>query len=208
MNLIVSAIIGYFIGSFPTAYLLLKKYHSINITEYGSGNVGAFNSFRVSRSKLLGMVVFIIDFMKGFISVQVVNILFGSQFIFLITGLMAAVLAHCYSPWIKFKGGRGLATAAGGGVILSIPVITVWAASWLIFFLFRRNIHFANIGAIITTILAVIIPSRLTEIFVKSNNYNQIEFSITVTIIMLIMLLRHNTSYQLLFKKNKNYQGI
>jgi acyl phosphate:glycerol-3-phosphate acyltransferase len=205
LNFIVSAIFGYFIGSLPTAYLLLKKYHSIDITGTGSGNVGALNSYRVSRSKLTGLAVFVIDFTKGFLSVLIIKLIFGNEFLLLIASLISAVLAHCYSPWIKFKGGRGLATAAGGGVLISIPVISIWAAVWIVIFLVKKNVHVANIGAIVITILSVIISSVFSKIFLNTNNYNQQEFSFAVTLIMLIILLRHySTLQQLIFSKIKN----
>ncbi len=209
MSVILSVIIGYLIGSFPTGYILLKKYHSLDIIDTGSGNVGALNSYRVSRSILTGIVVFVIDFMKGFVSVLIIKIIYGNVFILLITSLAAAVLAHCYSPWIKFKGGRGLATAAGGGTIISIPIMVLWISVWAILFLLKRNIHFANIGAIIVTILTLLIPSGLKELLSKPYTYNQLEFSLAVTLIMVIMLTRHNISInRLIFTKNKKNQGI
>ena len=112
--LIFSSIIGFLLGSFPTGFIFLKKAKGVDITKEGSGNVGAMNSFEVSNSKLIGYSVFLIDFLKGSASVLIPSFLFPDQFIFPAISLLFAVFSHCYNPWLNFKGGRGLSTAAGG----------------------------------------------------------------------------------------------
>ena len=63
MNYLISLTIGYLIGSFPTAFIILKKYNGLDITQTGSGNVGALNSFQVTKSKRIGLLVLIVDFL-------------------------------------------------------------------------------------------------------------------------------------------------
>jgi len=77
MEYFLSLLTGLLLGSIPTAYIILKKYRNIDITSGGSGNVGAMNSLRVSKSKFLGATVFIIDFLKGFLTVLIIEELFG-----------------------------------------------------------------------------------------------------------------------------------
>ena len=72
MQYLVSCLIGYLFGSIPTAFIILKKAKGIDITISGTGNVGAMNSYEVSNSKFLGILVFIVDFIKGSLSVIVV----------------------------------------------------------------------------------------------------------------------------------------
>src|SRR4030043_536161 len=67
MNYILSALIGYLLGSIPTAYLVVKKFKGIDITQTGSKSVGAMNSFRATNSKIILVSVFVIDVAKGFI---------------------------------------------------------------------------------------------------------------------------------------------
>ncbi|MFA5804679.1 MAG: glycerol-3-phosphate acyltransferase [Melioribacteraceae bacterium] len=124
MNYFISLTIGYLIGSFSTAFIILKKFHGLDITQTGSGNVGALNSFRVTKSKRIFLLVLIIDFFKGFLSVILTILLFGQEFIFPMLSITAAVFSHCYSPWLK--GGKGLATATGGSIGLSIPIFVIW----------------------------------------------------------------------------------
>ena len=72
MDYLFSCIIGYLLGSFPTAFLILKKIKGIDITTKGSGNVGAMNSYEVTNSKKFGIFVLIVDLLKGLLSVIVV----------------------------------------------------------------------------------------------------------------------------------------
>lgn len=151
MSYIISIFIGYILGSFPTAYILLKKSRNIDITKEGSGNVGAYNSYDVTKSKIVGLVVLIIDFLKGFISVLIVSFLFKDDFALQAISLLAAIFSHCYSPWIKFSGGRGLATAAGGSALIFPFLAVVWMILWLIFYLMKKDISLANISSTILT---------------------------------------------------------
>ncbi|MBU1101018.1 MAG: glycerol-3-phosphate acyltransferase [Bacteroidetes bacterium] len=158
MNYILCGVIGYLLGSFPTAFILLKKFKSIDIREQGSTNIGALNSFRVSKSKLLGVLVLLIDMTKGAAAVWICWQIFGTNFLNGSISLFFAVLAHNYSPWLKFKGGRGLATTAGGALLLSLPLLLLWLFFWVASFLFRRNIQLSSIMSTVLT-TAIIITS-------------------------------------------------
>lgn len=155
MEYLLSAVIGYLLGSIPTGYLIVKKSTGIDISAEGSGNVGAMNSFEVSRSKLVGLLVLIIDALKGLLSVCFLLLFFPHDFVYPAVGLFFSVFSHCFNPWINFKGGRGLATAAGGAVLLFPFALIVWGVLWLIIFLVRRNILNANIWATIASMIIV-----------------------------------------------------
>jgi len=186
-----SILLGILIGSIPTAYLLLKKFKAIDITANGSNNVGAMNSYKVSNSRLIGIIVLLLDLLKGILAVLIVKFIISDQFIFLMLGIIGAVLGHCYSFWIKFKGGRGLAAAAGGAFIISMPILITWIILWIIAFVFRKNIHFANFSAtILTAALSFSSSSFLIKYsYLKPNT--ELEFSLLVSLLMLIILTRH-----------------
>jgi len=152
MNYILSAIIGYLLGSLPTAYLLLKKTHNLDVTETGSGNAGAMNSFEITNSKVVGLVVLVIDALKGLLSVYLCLLVFPLNFVYAALALFFAVFSHCFNPWLNFKGGRGLATAAGGAALLSPLILISWGALWVLLFLLKKDILIANVGATILTI--------------------------------------------------------
>ena len=156
MNYLLSSIIGYLLGSFPTAYIVLKKTHNVDVRETGSGNVGAMNSFEISNSKIIGILVFLIDALKGLLSVYLCLLLFPGKFIYPAMALFFAIFSHCFNPWLKFKGGRGLATATGGAVLLSPMIPAAWCVLWVFVYLFKKDILLANIGATILSFLLVI----------------------------------------------------
>ncbi len=191
MNYIMAALIGYLIGSVPTAYILLKKSRGIDITKSGSGNVGAMNSYEVSNSKRIGFYVLVIDASKGFLSSIITYFLIEESFSISILSLIFSVFAHCYSPWLKFKGGRGLATAAGGAFFISLPVLAIWLINWVAIYLFSKSIHLGNFMATIFTAISSFTISHLmiSYSFVKPYSLNQ--FSYSISILMLIILSKH-----------------
>ncbi len=161
MNYFISCIIGYLLGSFPTAFIILKKSRGIDITATGSGNVGAMNSFEISHSKIIGMLVLIIDALKGLLSVYLTLLIFPVDFIFPALALLFAVLSHCYNPWLKFKGGRGLATAAGGGILLFPFMVIVWLLLWFTIYFARKDILLANVWANVMTLVIIFLSSDI-----------------------------------------------
>jgi glycerol-3-phosphate acyltransferase PlsY len=189
MYYLFSAIIGYLLGSVPTAYLLVKKINGTDITKEGSGNVGALNSLEVSKSKLIGISVLVIDLLKGTLSVMIPILIWQDMFIYPAVSLMFAVFSHCYNPWLQFKGGRGLATAAGGALIIFHYLLVLWIIQWVIFYLMRKNIHLANIAA---TIFSLIIVLGTSGIAVKyafpapESSSNLIMLTVGVLILILI----------------------
>lgn len=204
MNYLFSALIGYLLGSFPTAYLLLKKSHGIDITKNGSGNVGAMNSYEVSNSKRIGLYVFLLDALKGWLSSFIAFHFFGETFLVAMIALIASVFAHCYSPWLKFKGGRGLATSAGGSFFISPPVLLVWGLNWIAIYLFSKSIHLGNFMATIFTAIGVFLfPQLLIKYsFIAPASIH--EFSITVAMLMFIIFTKHILPMRDFLKSNNN----
>jgi len=191
MEYIFSFVIGYLAGSFPTAYLLLKKSKGLDISQNGSGNVGAINSYRVTKSKLTAISVFIIDLLKGLATVYFISLLMDRRFDLMMIGLIGSVFSHCYSPWIKLKGGRGLATAAGGGLLISIPILALWAVIWIIAFIFRRNIYFGNFTATLLTCLLSLTSAEILMKYTNPTADSQLEFGILVSLLFIIILTKH-----------------
>tara|TARA_B100000959_G_scaffold279083_1_gene338605 strand:- start:1540 stop:2205 length:666 start_codon:yes stop_codon:yes gene_type:complete len=136
--------IAYFSGSIPFGALIARA-KGINIREYGSRNIGATNVGRVLGIKF-GLICFILDVLKGAVPVVVIGLLakvFGesinhigtSEMLLWICVALAALLGHIYSPWLKFGGGKGVATTFGVMVamwpLLTIPVLLAFVA-WVI----------------------------------------------------------------------------
>ena len=187
----VSALIGIILGSIPTAYLVLKRFRSLDITKEGSGNVGTLNSYEVTKSKWIGISVLIIDFCKGLLSVVLVRWLYGDNFNILALTLFFAVLAHCFSPWLKFKGGRGLATAAGGASTLFPIILFLWLLFWLLIYALKKHIHLSNITATLLIILVSIAYSNLLNKYSNPPAESGLLFGTFLTFTMLVILSKH-----------------
>ena len=202
MTYLLSAIIGFLLGSIPTAYLIIKRAKGIDITEAGSNNVGAMNSYRVSKSKRLGLLVMLIDIGKGYLSVLATKYIFGDIFIYPAIAAIFAVFAHCFNPWLGFKGGRGLATAAGISISIIPYFLVVWGLLWVMFFILKKNILFSNISS---TIFSLIVFFNTTEIAVKYVNpvpENLSSLVLLITSVMIIIIIKHlEPLKELLFEK-------
>ena len=191
MEYLISSLIGYLFGSFPSAYIFLKKAKGMDITKEGSGNVGAMNSFEVSNSKVIGYSVFLVDFLKGSASVIIPTFLFPDQFIYPAISLLFAVFSHCYNPWINFKGGRGLSTAAGGAAFLFPFLLGVWAVLWVIFYMMRKGILFANISSTIFALLVLFGTSKIAMKYAYPQPESISALMLISTAVLIIIFIRH-----------------
>jgi acyl phosphate:glycerol-3-phosphate acyltransferase len=204
MEYLISSIIGYALGSIPSAYILLKRIKGIDVTKKGSGNVGAMNSFEVSNSKLIGYFVFLLDFSKGIGSVLVPTLIFSNEFIYPALSLLFAVFSHCYNPWLKFKGGRGLSTAAGGAAVLFPFLLAVWAILWVIFYLMRKDIIFANISSTVFSLLVVFGTSEIAVKYAYPKPDSVSALILASCAILILIFIRHIEPLKELISEEKN----
>lgn len=106
-------LVCYLLGGFPTGVVLTKRKYGLDVREMGSGNIGATNVTRVF-GWYAGLLVFVIDFFKGYLPLWAVQrYLVPSSSLSLAVGGIALILGHCFSPYLKFKGGKGVATSLG-----------------------------------------------------------------------------------------------
>lgn len=157
---------AYFIGSFPSAYLVVRLATKGDIRQSGSGNVGAFNALRVSSKKWVGILTLLLDLLKGALPAWYVVAYYGYEYplIWLVMG--GLILGHCFSFWLKFKGGRGLAVAAGALLIFQPVLVGIWLLIWLVFFLIIRK-HI--IATLIATALLPLIVFFMLDLYFDEN---------------------------------------
>ena len=150
--LVPSILIGFLLGSIPTG-LLIGRARGVDLRTQGSKNIGATNAFRVLGPKWGGLV-FALDVVKGLVAVLLTRQFgpsFGASPSAVLTAALAAgvaaILGHVFTPWLRFKGGRGVATSLG--VFLGIvPVPTALAfALWVILLLVSKRVSVGSIGA-------------------------------------------------------------
>lgn len=114
--------LAYMFGSIPWGLILVKVFYGIDIRSHGSGNVGATNVIRVTHSKLMGVVVFLLDAGKGGFIVYITKIKFGIDLALVVS--VCAILGHAFPVWLKFSGGKGVATWYGTMVTI-FPIYTL-----------------------------------------------------------------------------------
>jgi len=198
-----SILFGYLIGSFPTAYLLVKfKIHK-DIRQEGTGNVGTFNTFEVTQSKAVSVAVLIVDILKGVAAVLMTKFLLNGEFWLIASSGVAAIIGHNYPVWLKFKGGRGLAVTAGVMLVFGWIFIVIWILSFAIVYLLSKNLHLGNILAIVATpVIIALIPHEVIRIFipyyVSPNNFIYLGI-----VVCSLLLVGHSDIIKLFFSKKK-----
>lgn len=131
----VAIAVAYLIGAIPFGLILARLVKGVDIRTIGSGNIGATNAIRAMGRKW-GYLVFALDFLKGLLPAIAVYHLFDStredrELLQVLVGA-AATLGHCYSPYLGFTGGKGVATGCGGIVSLSFETFVAGGVVWLI----------------------------------------------------------------------------
>ena len=181
-------ICAYMIGSIPTALIISRKFFGIDIREYGSGNMGATNTFRVLGSKY-GTIVMVCDILKGMAAVALYNLLpfylhqgSGLERTNFMIGLgLSAVLGHVFPIWAEFKGGKGVATLFG--MILAIqPVIA--GSCVAVFLIVLYLTRFVSLSSILAGLM---LPVSVLWIW----NEHEILYRIFALFVALLIILTH-----------------
>ena len=153
MNLFVIALGAFLLGSIPSGYLVARV-RGVDIRQHGSGNIGATNVFR-TLGKPLGIFVFFADALKGFAAVWLAGRFGGGSDWAGIIAAVAVIAGHNYTPWLGFKGGKGIATSAGALLALTPWTVPVVAAVWVAVFKITRYVSVASIAASIAVPVSV-----------------------------------------------------
>ena len=193
MMIIVMLILSYLIGAFPSGLIIGKLFFKKDIRQYGSGNTGATNSFRV-LGRPTGFIVTFLDIFKGFITVffplwfsvhadGVISTFFTNG---LIVGLFA-ILGHVYPIYLKFNGGKAVATSAG--VVLGVnPILLLILA--IIFFSVLKIFKYVSLSSIIAAISCVIGSIIIHDYILLAVS----------GIVSIILIIRHKSNIVRIFK--------
>jgi len=156
LSYVLTAVAAYLLGSIPTGFLVARA-KGIDIRKVGSGNIGATNALRV-LGKPAGILVLLVDALKGWVAVRVVAMLIVEQFsspdvvgrdrvIAAIVASLFAVLGHNYPCWLGFKGGKGIATSAGVLAALVPWALLIIFSAWLVLFAATRYVSIGSLAA-------------------------------------------------------------
>ena len=170
INLIIVAVYSYLLGSIHFGLLLTKIFLKKDIREIGSGNIGTTNVLRTGK-KSLAIATLILDLLKGYFSITLTFIYFENLISY--SGLICFI-GHIFPVWLKFKGGKGVATYLGIILALSYKFFLIFGITWLVLsFLFR----YASLSSIISSLIVFV----YSYFFI--NNFSLILFIFFVIII-------------------------
>ena len=191
MELILSIIISYLIGSIPFGLILTKIFLKKDIRDIGSGNIGATNVLRTGN-KIIGYLTLSLDILKAVIPVLYIK--FNYPELVYVSSL-SVFIGHVFPLWLKFKGGKGVATYVG--ILFSINYILgfVFIASWLIIFFILR---YSSLGSILATFIIPIF------IFFNPNYENEYFF----IIMFILILFTHRENVKRLINKEESKTKI
>ena len=161
MELFIIGIISYLMGSIPFGLILTKIFLKKDIREIGSGNIGATNALRTGN-KLIGFSTLILDVLKAVIPVLYVKINFpDSEYI----SALCAFIGHVFPVWLKFKGGKGVATYVG--ILFSLNIIfgLVFGICWLIIFFISKYSSLASLIGSLSIPVYILILEGLENVF-------------------------------------------
>ncbi len=193
INLIILAVICYFIGSIPFAYILTKLFGFGDVRNIGSGNVGATNVLRTGQKKLAFLVLFF-DILKGFLPLIVLNnYLFTNSSELIVCSIASlTILGHILPLWLRFKGGKGVATYVGYIFAINYIFGLIFIFSWLFIALIKKYSSLASIVSLIMLPLLLYVMQ-----------FNK-DINLLILFISIIILIKHYPNILRLFNKTES----
>lgn len=162
INIASALLISYFIGSIPFGFILTKFFSKQDIRSMGSKSIGATNVLR-STGKILGYTTFILDALKGLISIYVVTLLLSIDNLTVIYySSLCAIMGHIFPIWLKFKGGKGVATLIGVLFYYDITLTILFLIGWYIIFYITRIVAISSITLMFVIIAFFIIQWNIS----------------------------------------------
>ena len=173
INLIIVAVYSYLLGSIPFGLVLTKIFLKKDIREIGSGNIGTTNVLRTGK-KSLAVATLILDLLKGSLSIIITFTYFENLISY---SALICFIGHIFPVWLKFKGGKGVATYLGVILALSYKFFLIFGITWLVLsFLFR----YASLSSIISSLIVFV----YSYFFINS-------FSLILFIFFVIIIYTH-----------------
>ena len=162
LELIIVLFYSYFLGSIPFGLIITKIFLKKDIRTVGSGNIGTTNVLRTGN-KFLAFATLMFDILKGYISVLITLEFFNDLIYF---SALICFIAHIFPVWLKFKGGKGVATYLGIILALSFKFGIIFCITWLLIsFIFRYSSLASIIGSLVVFAYSIIFDSGTLSIF-------------------------------------------
>lgn len=193
--ILISVVAGYLLGSIPWGYVLVRVFRGADVRTTGSGNIGATNVARTSP--MLGITTLMLDAGKGLAAVLLVASLFPGMKIAGFVAAGAAICGHIFPVWLKFRGGKGVATGLGSFLLLTPKAVLAGIA---VFLLLVAMVRFISLGSIVAALSLPAFAALLREA------RGDVEIGIVGTASLLIVAKHHQNIRRLLNRSEPRFQ--
>lgn len=187
---------AYLLGSIPFGLLITRLRGGEDIRRTGSGNIGAANVTRVSGAGA-GVLTLLLDAGKGALAVWLASRAIGDSTRWIMVAALAALAGHVFPVWLRFRGGKGVATAAGAIGMICAPAIAGAALLWLILVVFWRYVSLGSIAA------AAALP-LLVYFFYAPHHAPPDVVSAGVTLMAILVIVKHRSNLERLLAGTEN----
>lgn len=193
MNYILTLLISYFVGTISGSYIIGNLFLNKDIRKYGSGNAGTTNAMRVLGKKA-GVLTFLIDFLKGALVTLIIRKIFGDEYVPL--AILGAVIGHDFPFYMKFKGGKGVATTLGALALFNFPLTLICYVVWVLGTVLTKMV---SVGSILFFVSIIIVYSFMSNLAMSN--------ILIIDIIALIGIIRHKDNIKRIIAGNENKIG-
>jgi glycerol-3-phosphate acyltransferase PlsY len=184
------------LGSIPVGWIVARLFFKTDIRSKGSGNIGATNALR-QFGTAVGLIVLLLDMSKGIIAVLLAKSIYGSGTMMVVICGLLAILGHVFPIWLKFKGGKGVATAAG--VFIALTPISLLIAL-LVFIVVVVITRYVSLGSIVAALSLLAV--NVISIFRQPNK--DYALLILVVLIVAMIIYKHKENITRLIRGNEN----
>jgi len=183
---LVTAIIGYLLGSIPFGYLLVRMVRGEDVRVSGSGNIGATNVAR--KSRVLGVATLVLDAAKGLVAVFFAWVSFAGphRHVFMAVAALFAVIGHLFPVWLKFRGGKGVATSLGAFAMLTPKTILCLLG---LFLLLAVAFRYVSLGSVAVAAAFPLLTWALRE-------YHEPLELVIIAIVAALVIWRHRQNIE------------
>ena len=201
MDILLVILFSYTSGSIPFGLIITKLFGNIDIRKIGSGNIGATNVLRTGN-KLLALTTLLLDVLKGYVPIIITTKYFPE----LITlSCLITFLAHVFPIWLKFKGGKGVATYLGILIALSVELSLLFIFTWIIVSLIFKYSSLSSMFGSLTVFIVTTIKDNALK-FLNPNYFFDNKINLIIFIFFILILFTHRKN--ILNLKNKTEQKI
>ncbi len=187
---------AYLLGSIPVGWIVARLFFHTDIRDKGSGNIGATNALR-QFGTTVGLIVLLLDMSKGILAVLLAKSIYGSGALMVVICGLLAIMGHVFPIWLKFKGGKGVATAAG--VFVALTPISLLIAL-LVFIVIVAITRYVSLGSIVAALSLLVV--NVISIFRQA--HKDYALLILVVLIVTMIIYKHKDNIARLIRGNEN----